>query len=594
MATVTRPVDVRPAAPRLAGLRIVPAVFVWAVWLALSAAALGLVLGFGDNVPQLDDWEMVPVLTGHEPVTLSWLWKQHNEHRVPLPRLLLIAAFHLAGDDFRGGMVFSAAALSALAAVLIRAVAAARGRTSVSDAFFPLLLLHGGHADNLLWFWQVGFVTSTVLAGLLLAAVVRSRAAPTGRDAALAGVPLLLLPFCGAHGMVFVPLLAGWLGMRAAAALWRGERNHRRSAWWDLGTAVASLALVALYFVGYHPGAMPDRPARFAVAKTGLEFLSCVFGRPVGVTWTWWAAGVVTLTALAVLVCGRAVLLDPPERGRAIGLLAFLASAVALAAGVAWGRSGFGPGVGLTGRYVTLAAPLACAVYVSFMLYCRPVIGRLLQASLFALSAVMLWPNTLYAVAHVAAWHDGKIAGFVGDLRAGVPPFVLADRYARYPFAIAMPQHAGVLPGWMAMLRDARIGAFTDLHPDPAYDAIPVDDRIGYRIAPGEYVMRKARFVYALRVRYRFRAVGRLPDPPAGEIDAFWTSTPSGGATPVGLATTIPLPLEPGEKSLLVWVNGPVAECHLAAQARGCVGEITGVELLVPAVARTGDTKPTR
>lgn len=576
------------------------ALFVWAVWLCMSASTFVLVLAFGDNVPQLDDWEMVPVLTGHQPVTRTWLWEQHNEHRVPLPRLLLVAAFHLAGGDFRGGMALSAALLSALSAVLIRAARAARGRTAFSDAFFPLVLLHGGHAANLLWFWQVGFVTSTVLAGLVFAAVARSRAIPTGCQAVVAGGALLLLPLCGAHGLVFVPLMALWLGVGALAHLLGHEPEGRRSAWWFLAASAVALTLTGIYLVGYHAGAMPDRPAVVAVTRTALEFLSRAFGPSVALHWSWWAAGVVALTAVAVLAAGRAVLLVPTERARAAGLLAFLVSALALAAGVAWGRSGFGLGAGLWGRYVTLAAPLACGVYLTLMLYCGPATGRILQAGLFATSALMLWPNTLSAVNHVRAWHDGKIGGFVRDLQAGVPPFVLADRYSRYPLAIAMPQHAGQIPAWMDMLRAAGVGPFGDLRDDPAYRAVAVDERTAYRVGPGEYVLKGVRFVYALRVHYRFRAVGQLADARAGEIDVFWISTTIGISTPtkdpapVGLGLTVPVPLEPGEKSLLIWINGPVAEFRLTPRARGCLGQITAVELLVPERDSAARVRPTR
>jgi hypothetical protein len=44
-------------------------------------------------------------LCGAEPVTLSWLWSPHNEHRIPLPRLLYLSSYTLAGDDVRGAMV---------------------------------------------------------------------------------------------------------------------------------------------------------------------------------------------------------------------------------------------------------------------------------------------------------------------------------------------------------------------------------------------------------------------------------------------------------------------------------------------------------
>ena len=67
--------------------RLMPLLSVLGVWLALLVAALTFVDRYGSNVPSWDGWDMVPTLTGHQPITAEWLWSQHNEHRVPLPGL---------------------------------------------------------------------------------------------------------------------------------------------------------------------------------------------------------------------------------------------------------------------------------------------------------------------------------------------------------------------------------------------------------------------------------------------------------------------------------------------------------------------------
>ena len=70
-----------------------------------------LVARFGSNVPSWDEWDMVPTLTGEQPVSAEWLWSQHNEHRVPLPRLVLLAVNLLGGPDFRIAQVLNGAGL---------------------------------------------------------------------------------------------------------------------------------------------------------------------------------------------------------------------------------------------------------------------------------------------------------------------------------------------------------------------------------------------------------------------------------------------------------------------------------------------------
>src|SRR5215510_9163906 len=99
---------------------------VWAIWAAMLAAGLALVARYGSNVPSWDEWDMVPTLTGAQPVSAEWLWSQHNEHRVPLPRLVLLAV-NCFGPDFRIAQVLNVLALGAVAAGLILAVRRARG-----------------------------------------------------------------------------------------------------------------------------------------------------------------------------------------------------------------------------------------------------------------------------------------------------------------------------------------------------------------------------------------------------------------------------------------------------------------------------------
>src|SRR5262245_5208350 len=112
--------------------------FVWGVWATAVAAALALVAAHGWNIPRWDDYTLVPLLTRQEPVTPSWLWDQHNEHRIPLPKLALLSAVAAAGWDFRAGMYLSVAGLAAAAAGLVLTAAHLRGHTSYADAFFPL------------------------------------------------------------------------------------------------------------------------------------------------------------------------------------------------------------------------------------------------------------------------------------------------------------------------------------------------------------------------------------------------------------------------------------------------------------------------
>ncbi len=151
--------------------------FVWVIWAIMLVSALSAIAIYGRDIPLAEDWFMVQPLTGHEPDLAAWSWWQNNEHRLPLPKLVYLLLLELSGGDFRVGMVFNALALSALAAAMVVAVRELRGgRTVLIDAFFPIVLLHLGHWPNLVWGWQIQYVLSVVLTGMLLLPVVRAPA----------------------------------------------------------------------------------------------------------------------------------------------------------------------------------------------------------------------------------------------------------------------------------------------------------------------------------------------------------------------------------------------------------------------------------
>ena len=168
------------SAAREPSARLAPA-FVWGVWTLMTLIALACIARYGRNIPLAEDWLMVPPMTGHELHLASWLWAQNNEHRLPLPRLILLAVLSTT-HDFRAGMVLNVLSLAALAAAMIVTARWLRGGvTRASDAFFPLALLHLGDWENLVWAWQFQFVSSAVLICALMLVVTRQRGALTMR-----------------------------------------------------------------------------------------------------------------------------------------------------------------------------------------------------------------------------------------------------------------------------------------------------------------------------------------------------------------------------------------------------------------------------
>ena len=199
------------------------ALFVYGVWGLALAFALGLVAYFGHNAPFNDDFAIIPWWTGERRITLSWLWEPHNEHRIALPKLILLALARMTGGDFRAGMYFDVLALGGLALALIVVAKKLRGGLKFTDAALPLACLHWGHYDNFLMCLQVLFVAPVVLTCSLLLIIVTSKSPfPTVR-AYLAGVCLVLLGFCGRRASRLFP---GWPAGSVTAAYTPGARGR--------------------------------------------------------------------------------------------------------------------------------------------------------------------------------------------------------------------------------------------------------------------------------------------------------------------------------------------------------------------------------
>ena len=443
--------------------RAVAPVVVWGTWAAMLAAGLGYVARYGSNVPSWDGWDMVPTATGEQPVTASWLWSQHNEHRVPVPRLVMLAIYKVAGIDFRYSQCFNVLVTAALALGMIAVARLRRGRTDVADAFFPLLLLNLGQGLNFIWAWQVEFFVSTALAGLLLLVVVGAGERPRPRSGAWAAALLVLLVLCGAHGMVLVPFPALWLAVRGWRLRASPDGRDRRGGLLLMGLAGLAVAVAGLYLVGYQavPGhnEWPMRPRTFL--KTTLQFVAMGFGSAILPWWPWpdLVVAAMVLASVAVLVVAAR---RPDRRVLASGLLAFLAAMGCLAAAVGRGRYHTDP------RYITLSVPALACVYFIWDVYGPPRAGRAVRLLLCLAALACLWPNTREGLAYARDLR-GRLGSFERDMVAGEPPYRLIRRHAP-----SLHIHNDLLADYMPMLRRAGVGAFRSLRDDPRFVEAPV------------------------------------------------------------------------------------------------------------------------
>lgn len=388
---------------------------VWSVWFVGFVGVLAFVWRFGVNVPFWDDWRYVPVFAGERGLSLGWLWQESNGHRFPVAKWLLWAGSRMTAGDLRAGMFLSALLLAGTAALMIRQAAALRGRTRLSDAFFPLLLLHWGHHDILLWSINLWFALFCAVMCLLIAQLARDLD-DVAQPVKMRGLMLcaLLLPIQAGPGLAASPAVA--LGLLVVASLVREPRRKRALRW----TALGMFALVAVYFVALDDrGLTPTPPALGAQLRTSLQVGTTSMGLAGRALWP------VSGLLLAAAVGGVGLLLlsawrDPIRRVRAIALLSALTGMLAVTLLIAHGRSGFGWTAGFAARYVTANSPLLVGLYFACVVVGSPRVRRwgpaLLCASLLGLAPI----NTRDGLAW-AEEHAELLRAFERDLAVGVP-----------------------------------------------------------------------------------------------------------------------------------------------------------------------------
>jgi hypothetical protein len=428
----------------------------------MTGGLLWYVGEYSRNIPWWDEWDLVPALSGNEPALWQWLWSQHNEHRIPLPKVVHLALAALTGTDFRAACYFNALALSAAALAMIAAARRLRGFTSATDGFFPLALLHWGQRDNLFWGFQVQLVASTVLLLFLVASFLALRDRRPATAILVAGLLAVGMALCGANGLAVVPALTLFF---AVGLLLSGRVPELRPVPVRLSLAVAAAGtalVVPVYLIGLvQPEVLRsavDVPTRL---RAGLEVVFMSEGptalsrgaRPLGV--------VVAAVALAGLVLlGRTMLRRPAEWLRGSGLLiAAAAGVVSLAFAIGWGRVIFQPTapewIGASTRYVTLVSPLACCGYLAWVR-----LGNRLAPLFLAVTAAAILPsNTLVGLAA----GQKRAAGLdlvTAEARSGLSPRELAQKYGGF----IHPVPEDILSRRFEMLRDARIGPYKS-HP---------------------------------------------------------------------------------------------------------------------------------
>ncbi|MBV8487921.1 MAG: hypothetical protein JO161_06545 [Planctomycetaceae bacterium] len=436
-------------------------ILVWAIWIAFTLVLFLHVQHYARNIPYMDDWAMVPVITGHEPITLKWAWAQHNEHRMLVPKLILAFLFRWVAPDFRTGMYFNAGLLSLAAALMIVLAYRLRGYQKLTDAVFPLSILSLAQSEVLLLNYALPLVLSSWLAFALIHALGRASDQPPFITVIPIGIALVMLPLCGGSGLVMLPPLMLWLAGYLFWGWWSGREPSGWTRAFGLSSLMACSVIITLYLIDYvRPVHHPVAPSLAAIARGTLEFLSLSIHPDFGGYWKAAALIVAAMLAMALVRLAMVAIKLPHERPRAFGLAAVILSMMGVAVSVGVSRCGFGPGAGLASRYVTLAAPLLSVLYITWLIYSPGWRQRVLHACL--LMAVSL--SVPYSVegARLRDRHRLRLYRTVEQsLKAGVSDSQFLD--VACPGLFPLRNATAYL---VKMLRSSKFGDFKYLHDD--------------------------------------------------------------------------------------------------------------------------------
>lgn len=338
--------------------------FLLLVWLQCLIATQVFIAYCAARTPVADDMSLFYVKGQGRPL-LGFLWALHNEHRLPLPKLVQYLLYQWTGD-IRSGMYLQAQIYGAIALGCILVARKLRGGSRPWDLFFPLMWLQLGNSENLLMGFQLCIaLPGAAVCTLLFLGVFSERRLWPSRALAC-GLALLALPLCGGGGLLQTPFLALWAGWLGWTNRRHANARERRGARLHLGFALATLLLCALYLVGFErPPSATYTPGDNPPWMLALENLCAPFG-PDYLGWQPVLAPAITLGALllALLFLRRGW---PTRDPRALGVVAAMAGGVLLVLGIAFGRPVNGPEL-VAIRYIPLPAPFFVAATLGALL----------------------------------------------------------------------------------------------------------------------------------------------------------------------------------------------------------------------------------
>jgi len=421
-------------------------VLVLAGWLLTTLFAIRVVWKEGPLFPFSDDWAIVPQITGIRPVNAGWLWAQHNDHRIPIPKLYFVAMVRAFKGDYRGEIMGNIVLLSISSGLALYALWKIRGKLCLTDAVIPLSLLCLDQAA-IFWGFHFQFTGATTLFVCFTVAMLCQPRELRGAWAVFGAGCLLLFPLQGMNALFCAPAFGAYLTFRALLQFPRDRwlnrgiseeqlRKNRFYAGLSLSAVFLCAGLVVANFIHYKANPAVGHAPASNFLQTLLRIFSTSLGGIAAAAYQpYLAISLVILTGGAVYIALRAALKEDQDliiRLRALSILVLLVTVCALLVVVAYGRAAIW-NEGMYTHYSTLAEIVMVAAYLSYALISSISIQRVVPTLLLL---GLLGLNAFYAkIFHAYGQnHRMDLAKVWFEMQSGTSASVLAERYAKILF----------------------------------------------------------------------------------------------------------------------------------------------------------------
>lgn len=319
--------------------------------------------------PYSDDWSYIYYLVTPGSFDLSWVFSLHNDHRIPLQKILHLGLLKLSGGDFRILIAANVIVIAVTSICWIMLSRFIKKDSSWSEWLVPGVLLGFGF-NTVVWGFNFQFLSALFFLSLANLLWVKSVCTDRNNFGGEAFLALTLCAWCGGNGLITSTIVgSGFLG---AIIFTRGLRGLSWKIWSSLLVWGVTILVIWMTWKGSSATeVMVNNPEQYV--HFGLEMVKSWFGifAIENAALKTVFASVVLLIALggSFLLILRTKTEDPSYLLTLNILPVFLSAlqAVAMIIVIAYSRAGaqpWWPGLELHYGYLVTALPLSAWIVI--------------------------------------------------------------------------------------------------------------------------------------------------------------------------------------------------------------------------------------